>query len=484
MHNNKSFSYADVRGVTMIEVLMSLMIMSIGISGVAVLFPIAALRSAEATKMTSGASLKYNVEAIVETQPHLVFDPDGDYTFAPPASRSLNNLREHLQGGQRNYIVDPNGAFAMYEAGLTSLSGYFGNFYNSANTPPYEPYLATLRFDGGINNFYPSLSLGDATHVRAMRLAAAELTRLGDLWDTQIDTIAEGFILDNGNFVAVPAPGATVVGVRLPGDVDLSGVTSSTTDVARDVASAILIPDQELSRITVFSYDGAISQSYPLTVISGQDCTWNEVSEDLNLNGTADSRPLPVDFVEDLDGDGTPEGFVAGRVLIERVRSQDFTWFLTVRRGADGRALGVDVVVMYHNGLTPEDERVFTMTPTDLDGDGNADVLGFQSGSFTIYVPPSSGVSPDGDPVEPFVKKGGYVLDADNARWYRITDYGPSNLAAIPNHIKVTLETPVSQTSPGGVGHAIFLPGIVDVFPLGPLELPTDYPALSAFNLE
>jgi len=40
-------------GVTLTEVLMSLMIMSIGISSVMVLFPISVLRSAQSTQLTN-----------------------------------------------------------------------------------------------------------------------------------------------------------------------------------------------------------------------------------------------------------------------------------------------------------------------------------------------------------------------------------------------------------------------------------------------
>ena len=51
-------------GVTLTEVLMSLMIMSIGISAVAVLFPISVLRSVQATQLTNAAILKRNAQAL------------------------------------------------------------------------------------------------------------------------------------------------------------------------------------------------------------------------------------------------------------------------------------------------------------------------------------------------------------------------------------------------------------------------------------
>ena len=78
MKNVLHGSTGERHGVTLIEVLMSLMIMSIGVSAVMVLFPISVLRSVQATQLTNAAILKYVAEAIVQMQPQLVFDPDGD----------------------------------------------------------------------------------------------------------------------------------------------------------------------------------------------------------------------------------------------------------------------------------------------------------------------------------------------------------------------------------------------------------------------
>ena len=104
-------------GVTLVEVLMSLMIMSIGISAVAVLFPIATLRSIQAHRLTQGAITKYNVEGILQAEPNLIFDPDGDGNFA-----------EHfVPVGQRNYVVDTYGFSTHYSAGNYGFAAAYGN---------------------------------------------------------------------------------------------------------------------------------------------------------------------------------------------------------------------------------------------------------------------------------------------------------------------------------------------------------------------
>ena len=126
-------------GVTLTEVLMSLMIMSIGVSAVAVLFPISTLRSIQANRLTHGAILKYNVEGILQAEPNLIFDPDGD-----------GNFDEHFVPVlQRNYVVDPFGYYTMY----ADSNSFYLAFGNDGTNPGFLPRwgggLQTLDFPAG-----------------------------------------------------------------------------------------------------------------------------------------------------------------------------------------------------------------------------------------------------------------------------------------------------------------------------------------------
>ena len=87
------------RGATLTEVLMSLMIMSIGVVSLATLFPISAKRVLEATNLTNATVLKYNAEGIVDSFPNLIHEPDGDTVFG--------GILTSEDG--RNYVVDPLG---------------------------------------------------------------------------------------------------------------------------------------------------------------------------------------------------------------------------------------------------------------------------------------------------------------------------------------------------------------------------------------
>jgi hypothetical protein len=299
-----------------------------------------------------------------------------------------------------------------------------------------------------------------------MQLLAAKLGRLNDGRINQLDTFAAQLVLD-GNGIAIG-----VIPVDAVTPEELSNVpTSSTTRPGG------LIPDPELCEITLFSLDNQFSQTYPLTLIdaANRKIYWSEYDEsggsvDFNQNGTLDLRPLPAEF---NDANGNPQ---VGRVILKSVRPADFSWLLTVRRGSDGQARGVDVVVRYHTETKVENERIFPAT--------------FVSGSGVVFVDQA----PDG--TEPVLKRGGFVFDAVNARWYRITSHQERPLVVPSNNqidalywkyyrYRLTVESPVisdagrrpsldqnSNLTPPVYSGALFMPGVVDVYPMGSLSLP------------
>ncbi|MFN9719084.1 MAG: prepilin-type N-terminal cleavage/methylation domain-containing protein [Planctomycetota bacterium] len=474
-------------GVTLTEVLMSLMIMSIGVSAVAVLFPISVLRSVQATQLTNAAILRENARTLVEMKPELVFDPDGD-----------GNYQEHLGARKElKYIVDPTGYYAMTSNGMTyatfpSLSAgnnatianqdaqrgaadWFGNL--DANGDGVPESLAVLpRFDAGIrygsiNN--PNFPVGfrpaggDPEELRALRALAANVSKLGDAWDTQVESIPIEYLFANGSSGMTAAPGAAITGVRFPVDVDLSAVPTGRSLIPV-VGSTAIIPDPETCRVVVFSVDGNFSASLPLTQIVGSDVIWSEdvnqngaldALEDLNKNGTLDIRRLPDQFLVFNASTGSYE-YQIGRVVLQSSRTQDYNWLLTVRRGRDGQTRGIDVVVTHNKGLTPADERAYSAQ--------------FTAGSSLLSVHAAGGlVEPGGELAQPGLRKGGYVLDVSNARWYRIQAHRQSPTVKVgtttaPGYL-INLETSAIESA---VGAAVFIPGVVDVYPAGSLTIP------------
>jgi prepilin-type N-terminal cleavage/methylation domain-containing protein len=494
-------------GVTLTEVLMSLMIMSIGISAVAVLFPISVLRSVQATQLTNAAILKRNAQALLDMRQELVFDPDGD-----------GNFDEHIGARQElNYIVDPSGYFEMATGAAFSTASYatfatlstnndatlpndstlrggadwFGNVDTDADQIP-EPFPVLPRFDGGVRvvtipsnaplGFRPKG--GDPEEARALRLLGATLSKLGDGWETQFDGLPEEFVFSDGSTGTSAALGSSIVGIKFAADVDLSAVPTSTSMVPA-VSGSQIISDPEICRVVVFSSDGNFSVALPLIAVDNTSkfAVWSEdtnfdnslaAGEDLNRTGTVDIRTLPSQFYDTVTG-----SYSIGRILLQSSRTHDYNWLLTVRRGRDGQARGVDVVITHNKEVTPDNERVFTAS--------------FDTRTpYVINVFKSSGLQESGEPAVPAIKKSGYILDIQNARWYRVLDYieqdvtifNSSGPVTAPGYI-ITLEAPVLENSPfvydanSGApvdpryaGHVMFLPGVIDVYPMGSIARP------------
>ncbi len=485
------------RGIaSLTEVLMSMLILSIGVSSVAVLFPVSVLRSVQATHLTNAAILMTNAKALVQMRKELLFDPDGD-----------GNLDEHIRNRtEQHYIVDPSGYFEIAVAPLATwsifptlsanndptlpndstlrgLCDWFGNIDSNNDGVP-EPFDVLPRYDGGVrtatigtwggNGLNPDP--GAAPHqARSLQLLGSSLSKLGDGWETKVDTIAEQFVLADGSLTTSTA--GSVVGLQLPDDLDLTDVQTATNYVPRNAGTQI-IPDPDVCRIVVFSIDGRFSVSLPLIAInpSNNTAVWTEdinfnrsmdPGEDLNMNGIVDGisgndRLLPAQFYDAAIG-----SYLVGRVLLQSSRTHDYNWLLTVRRGSDGQARGVDVVVTHNKSVTPDDERLYT--------------AGFVKGRYTLNVFADGGLNEQGDAIEPALKKSGYVLDVTNARWYRVQGYREASgieLAPgvtgtpIGNGYQITLESPVIQSAV--IGKAMFLPGVIDVYPMGSVSLPTN----------
>lgn len=460
------------RGVTLVEVLMALMIMSIGVSAVAVLFPISALRSIQASHLTNGAIVKYGVEAMLDNQPELIFDPDGDLPaalrMAPGNAREQQKrlrIAEHFRlPAERNYIVDPLGFYTHLADGNGVLdpttgtaSGAAGVFGNDGSNP-----LGVRRWGGGLLTTDGLTAAASAAHAQALMLKARSFAGQGDGWDTLVD-----------------APPASLVagGVQLGADRDLSDIPTSVLALPPDGSGGYLIEDPENYRIVVFSAGGKFSQALPLVAIdtSTNICYYTEdinnngakdAGEDVNMNGVVDSRTLPAEF-----------GGVVDRVLLQSRRVSDYSWMLNVRRRGDGQARSVDVVVRFNDGISLSDERVFeaAFVPSTA-----------TTTSYSVWVRLPSRTNA-ADNTVPSIRKGKFIFDATNGVWYRIQDvqerplFGTGNANWANFDYLVLVEQPIrvsdgagSLAAAGPFAPAMFPTGIVDVYPMGSRNLPED----------
>jgi hypothetical protein len=233
------------------------------------------------------------------------------------------------------------------------------------------------------------------------------------------------------NAQAVPAAAAGTTQLDVVG-LAASGLTTAPTLTVK----AIFV-----------SADQKVSQARTVTQITGDTILWSEdlngdntldPGEDFNLNGGLDHHPLPAWF--------TPAS-----VRLE-IQERRYTWLLTVRRDASGVA-EVDVVIFFRRRFDAQDEALY-----DLAGQG------FQVGYDEVQVTYTVGLPPSW-------KAGGFVFDANNARWYRlrkVTDNGGGTAT-------LKLATPAAARTPTGagiVGRVMIPQAVVDVYPIGQKVFP------------
>ncbi len=402
-------------GATLTEVLIALLIMSIGLVALAVLFPLSVLRTIRGSQLTNATDARYNAEAAIDQFPNIVKNP-AQITVLTGATNQDGQPTQALNAVpfyNTNYIFDPLGfAFASSLPATQPYAGYFGNNPNIA-MPPVAPQSLLPRFA----MTWTTIPLADS------------LVTLPDSWVLQFD----GFMVPGS---AVTAPAAATAG---PTQIDVNKLSASGTTLPSPVAGQTT----PLMRAVIFSADGTTSQTRVLTQINVNSVNWSENANgiDANGNGILDDYPLPASFVP------------GGRVRLE-IQERRYSWLLTIRNSGAPAAPSesVDVVVFF--------QRKF-----DLNTDEYLYPATFNAGNMQVSVTYPVGTNPaTNQPYKPFMKKGNYIFDANDAFWYRISNVVDNNQGAA----QITLDAPASAGNSGAnFPCAMFPRNVVDVYPLG-----------------
>ena len=298
---------------------------------------------------------------------------------------------------------------------------------------------------------------------------AAGLVTLPDSWTFQVEGVP-----------TAAAIGGAPPSVTMPANLDLTPIPTLPGD----------------SRVVLFDVTGRFSRVRAITSIN----TGTNV----------------VEFDPLVD----PATFSLGQVRIE---SQDrrYTWLLTVRNRGAGRA-AVDVVVFFRRAPSLEDEAVhgafffeYNVGPdgqpgvAGADDDDNGTVDDDSERGPGIWVGPDgqpgdAGVDDDGnghidtlpsgaldtrelgwpgtDDVrsddernrvvenvdvtnKPYLRKGGFVFDVENAYWYRVQDVQDVG----PGLVNVTVDRDIRKDGSSG---AIFMRSVVEAYSIGTKSIP------------
>lgn len=205
-------------------------------------------------------------------------------------------------------------------------------------------------------------------------------------------------------------------------------------------------------RVQIFYNGGKSSVSRPVCQIGSGNALIFAENTDRNGNGVLDNHALPSGIT-----------FETARL---EARERRYSWLLTIRPnpssfgGAQGAKPIYDVwvVVFFGRGFIPEDELVYGTVPK-----GALNLA--PNSTVTTPNPRQLVVTWQAGGVVPNLKRGGFVLDAQNGYWYQIENYTEPQGATTST---VTVTTNLKEK----FQLAAFPRGVVDVFPIGPHSPP------------
>jgi Tfp pilus assembly protein PilV len=424
-------SYA---GLTLVEVLMSMMVAGIGILSVIVLLPLSFVRAVQATNMTNGTILRFNAECLSDVNPSLLlrWQANQNYSATTPNASSVNggaagdivlvpgftnSLFQCTTAGTSGLTVppwvttgpttdggvtwtpfpNPPAAFVVDPMGWNALGAPLQtNFGNNGATPPAVDPKALPRFNGELS------SIG----------LAAVMAALPDSW---IEQGRGGVTAFTTNTVTITGPDLSAVGSSVP------------------AAPSTNIP--VMSRVVLLDATGKASETRIVTSINPAAgvVTWGGTI----ANPTAGNDPIPPSF--------TP---VQARVETKDTR---YTWILTVHpnppAASGGPSWNVTVTIFFNRSLVSLDEQVYQATGAD----------GLQT-PFTVNYP--AGAKPQ------YVKKGGFVFDCYFGRWYRIVNVVNDPTLANTLDVYVDQSRPQTDVLTNLKFGVVFMRGVVDQYPL------------------
>jgi hypothetical protein len=403
-------------GSTLVEVLASILALAIGVTMVATLYPVSILRSINATRLTRGTIHRYNAEAWIDVfTDQLVYNPD----LVPSTNLPAHSPRKHYdpanpgaQGGYEgnNYIVDPIG----WELIRRDNDGAAAPFTNA------NQFGAGGWQGGGLQRY-------NGLNDRQMPLTAAQFAiarQVAEAPDSWVEPLKGEFTVTGTGSMGGPPPTSWYVDITGP----------STGDM-QSLASQLGGTEPPLTRVIVLDADNKFSHARTISSIS------------------PDTPAAGTHRITWTTGGGLPAtGFTPATARIQ-TQERQFTWMLTVRNrseiGApDIKKANVDVVVFFRRQYSTAVEN----TAWTFSGGGLV---------YTVQSPTGGPLPlPPGTP-RPFLKRGAWMCDTINARWYRIQRVLNEDTATP----KIVLETspPAGETLTRGV----ILPTVVEVYTLG-----------------
>jgi len=416
-------------GATLVEVLMSLLILAIGVVPIFTLFPISLLSSIKANQLTTTRLFADQVAATIIANPELVYGatgwkPDTSYasgsiiTAVIPAGSNSPSSRTYfatIAGGQSGFTEpDPwqtSPGSSTTDNTITWASRTLPTTQNTASFVPYryvvDPY-GVMLIDPAVKNDFGNQEGSPAGTARVLRINSGignELSAITakfsspDTWTTVETAVPTSVVtVDDSS----PSDGiADAAVLEFPSSMDMSSYTNNG-----------------LSRLVVISLDGRRSA---VGYVKAPPTTSKLKVDSILLAGTTN----PTDITNSI-----------GQVRLE-IYERRYTWLGAVQRNENGGA-HLQIAVCFNRAFRTQDEQLYNYTfPT--------------SSLDTVQVQWSGN--------EPYIVKGGYAFDAASVAFRRIIDV-EKNLTS--STATIIVSPAIEQTN--GPRRLVFMPGIVQVY--------------------
>jgi len=393
--NRKPRSGSIRLGATLVEILMSLMVMSIGLVSVASLFPISMMRSIQATQLTNAALLNYQCEDYTRAFPWLVYGHfNGTTTIAnfemTPQGTTLARFNfadatEFRRALPMKFVsvIDPIGAY--YATSGANRFGQDPHTLHSAQSFNFQAARTNAGFDlSDQDQVNQAFSMFASTDSWSESAVSNEVTKtsstevdLIDIAVSDLDAYAEAINPSLGNLT-----GRAIVYDRTGKQSHVSLVSLIDSGNQR-VTLAKALPSNGM-------YD-AIPEVRLELLEPRYTCLITVRRQLMNLgpDGT------PGEHNVDDDGDSSNDNF------------PEIGWPAT---DDEVRNLGANLVVFFRRDFSPFGEQVY------------------EAGNLIKGNNAANGTQPitirwDGDKADsrPRLQSGGWAFDSANGYWYQIT---------------------------------------------------------------
>jgi Tfp pilus assembly protein PilV len=414
-------------GLTLVEVLMSMMVAAIGILSVIVLLPLAFIRMVQATNLTNGTILRYNAECLsdfdqsflLRWQPNQNYNVGDTIVLNQNPLVALNVTTAGFSGALAPAWNTTAGATTTDNTVVWTAAG--ANQYTSLMAPAGQQYPACFVVD----------PLGWNT------LGAPLQANIGNNGAGAVD--ANSLPRFNGE---LSTPGTAVLGAALPD----SWIEQARGPVTAYTANSVTISGPDLSSVG-YSTPNTPAAAFPTPVMSRVvmlDIT-GKASETRIITGIA------AGVVSWAATDGLGPSFIPTQARVE-TQDRRYSWMFTVRPSVPSQGTtststaswNVTATVFFNRPLVATDEQVYQCTGAD----------GVVA-PFTVTYPTGQ---------KPFYKKGGFLFDCYFGRWYRIVNTANDTGSSVQIYVdSARPQTDVLTNLNFGV---LFMRGVVDAYPL------------------